>query len=153
MKIAALLFFLQFTGIAFLQGQQSISISDNQQKAITALIDDYSRARENKDTALLKTILTFDVDQLVSTGEWRIGIKSAVEGMIKSSATSLGTRTLQVEKIQMVSATSAIVDCRYHILDAEGIVRKMWSTFIVVADRENWKIRAIRNMLPTQVKN
>jgi hypothetical protein len=48
----------------------------------------------------------------------------------------------------MVAASSAIVDCRYEIQNTDGTVRKMWSTFIVVADKETWKIKAIRNMLP-----
>jgi hypothetical protein len=43
-------------------------------KAIHALIDQYSLARDTKDSVLLKSILTEDVDQLVSTGEWRKGV-------------------------------------------------------------------------------
>jgi len=132
----------------FLYGQHIIEVDDKQQKAITFLIDQYSLAREKRDTVLLKTILTSDVDQLVSTGEWRLGINAAVEGMMKSSANSPGTRTLRIEKIQMVAASSAIVDCRYEIQNTDGTVRKMWSTFNVVADKKTWKIRAIRNMLP-----
>ena len=132
----------------FLYGQQTIIVNDKQQTAINFLIDQYSQAREKRDTSLLKAILTSDVSQLVSTGEWRIGINIAVEGMLKSSANSPGTRTLTVEKIQMITASSAIVDCRYDIQNADGTPRKMWSTFIVVADKEIWKIRAIRNMLP-----
>jgi len=54
-----------------------------------------AQAREKRVTVLLKTILTANVDQLVSAGEWRIGIKAAVEGMIRSSANNPGTRTLQ----------------------------------------------------------
>ncbi|MES1220502.1 MAG: DUF4440 domain-containing protein [Bacteroidota bacterium] len=146
MKKTALLL-LQLTGFIFLYGQQ-ISINDKQQKAITSLIDQYSQAREKRDTALLKAILTADVDQLVSTGEWRTGINTAVEGMMKSSANSPGTRTLTIEKIQMLTASSAIVDCRYEIKNTDGTARKMWSTFIVVAEKEEWKIKAIRNMLP-----
>ena len=148
MKKTVVLFLLHLTGFLFLYGQHATTVNDKQQNAITFLIDQYSRAREKKDTVLLKAILTFDVDQLVSTGKWRAGITAAVEGMMKSSANSPGTRTLHIEKIQMVTASSAIVDCRYEIQNADGIVRKMWSTFIVVADKETWKIRAIRNMLP-----
>jgi len=148
MKKTALLFLLHLTGFMFLYGQHIIEVDDKQQKAITFLIDQYSLAREKRDTVLLKTILTSDVDQLVSTGEWRLGINAAVEGMMKSSANSPGTRTLRIEKIQMVAASSAIVDCRYEIQNTDGTVRKMWSTFIVVADKKTWKIRAIRNMLP-----
>ena len=148
MKKTALLFLLHLTGFMFLYGQTTTTVNDKQQKAITTLIDQYSQAREKRDTVLLKAILTSDVDQLVSTGEWRTGINAAVEGMMKSSANSPGTRTLHIEKIQMVTASSAIADCRYEIQNADGVTRKMWSTFIVVVDKETWKIRAIRNMLP-----
>jgi len=148
MKKTSLLFLLHLTGCMFLYGQHATTVTDKQQKDITSLIDQYSQAREKRDTVLLKAILTPDVDQLVSTGEFRAGINAAVEGMMKSSANSPGTRTLRIEKIQMITASSAIVDCRYEIQNANGTVRKMWSTFIVVADKETWKIRAIRNMLP-----
>lgn len=122
--------------------------SSAQQKAIAALIDRYSEAREKSDTALLKTILTTDVDQLVSTGEWRTGIGAAIEGMLKSSAGSPGTRSLIIDKIRMLRANCALVDCRYEIANADSTTRKMWSSFMVVADRGTWKISAIRNMLP-----
>ena len=148
MRKIALLLLLHFTGFTFLYGQQTTTVNDKQHKAITALIDQYSQAREKRDTVLLKTILTPDVDQLVSTGEWRVGINAAVEGMMKSSANSPGTRTLYIEKIQTITASSAIVDCRYEIQNTDSTSRKMWSTFIVIADKETWKIKAIRNMLP-----
>ena len=147
MKKIVLLCLLNITGICCLYSQPGAP-DDAQQKAITALIDKYSEAREKSDTILLKSILTTDVDQLVSNGEWRKGISSAVEGMLKSSAGSPGTRTLRVESIRMISATNAIVDCRYEIQNTGGTTRKMWSTFIVIADRKTWKISAIRNMLP-----
>ena len=147
MKKTALLFLLHFAGFIFLYGQHTTT-NDKQQKAITSLIDQYSQAREKRDTILLKTILTSDVDQLVSTGEWRTGINAAVDGMMKSSANSPGKRTLQIEKIHMLTASSAIVDCRYEIQNTDSTARKMWSTFVVVADNATWKIRAIRNMMP-----
>ncbi len=140
---------LHFAGFMFTYGQNG-SVSDKLHKTITSLIDQYSLARENRDTALLKTILTIGVDQLVSTGEWRVGMNDAVEGMMKSSAGNPGTRTLVVEKIQAITPSSAIVDCRYEIKNADGSTRKMWSTFIVVADKDIWKIMSIRNMLPAQ---
>ena len=147
MKKTALLLLSHIAGIMVLYGQD-IKVNDKLQKAITSLIDQYSQAREKRDTALLKPILTPDVDQLVSTGEWRVGINAAVEGMMKSSANSPGTRTLHVEKIQTITSSSVIVDCRYEIQNTDGTVRKMWSTFIVVGDKKTWKIRSIRNMLP-----
>ena len=142
------LLLLTLTGSLFLYGQSNTA-DERQQKAITSLIDQYSEAREKMDTVLLKTILTPDVDQLVSTGEWRNGIDASVQGMLKSSTNSPGTRTLRVEKIKMFNPNSAIVDCRYEIQNTDGSTRKMWSSFIVVADKGKWKISAIRNMLPS----
>ena len=147
MKNIFLVLLLNLTGILFLYGQHNTP-DDVQRKAITSLIDQYSEAREKSDTVLLKNILTTDVDQLVSTGEWRIGIGSSVQGMLKSSANSPGTRTLRIENIRMLNPTSAIVDCRYEIQNADGTLRKMWSTFVVVAEKKIWKISAIRNMMP-----
>ena len=119
-------------------------------KAIYDLIDAYSEAREKQDTVLLKKILTADVDQLVSTGEWRTGIGEAVSGMIRSSATKPGTRTLTVEKIMYLSPQSGLADARYVIQNDDGTARQMWSTFVVVKQRGQWKISGIRNMLPAK---
>jgi hypothetical protein len=57
----------------FIYGQDN-KPSEKQRKDIMTLIDEYSLARKLRDTMLLKKILTADVDQLVSTGEWRSGI-------------------------------------------------------------------------------
>lgn len=147
MKLIALLFLANLGRSGFLYSQASTP-SEDQRKAITALLDRYAEAREKKDTVLLKAILTRDVDQLVSTGEWRYGIGAAVEGMLKSSANNPGTRTFHIESIRMFSPTMAIVDCKYEIQPAEGATRKMWSSFFVVAVKKKWTISAIRNMLP-----
>lgn len=150
MKNILFLTLLVTTSATLLQGQHTAP-EDKQQNDIYSLIDLYSRAREKSDTALLKSILTTDIDQLVSTGEWRNGIGASMKGMVSSSAGNPGTRTLTVEKIRMINQQCAIVDCKYEIKNMEGIItRKMWSTFIVVSDNGKWKISAIRNMLPTR---
>lgn len=113
------------------------------------LINHYSEARENQDTVLLKSILTEDVDQLVSSGEWRTGIREAVDGMLRSSTSNPGTRTLEVEKIRFLSDDIALVDCRYVIKNPSGESRNMWSSFTVVFKKRDWKIAAIRNMNPS----
>jgi uncharacterized protein (TIGR02246 family) len=146
-KKTTLLVLFYIIGISFLYSQQTPT--PQQQTAITYLIDQYSEAREKIDTNLLKSILTTDIDQLVSNGEWRKGIASAVAGMVRSSSTQPGTRTLKVESIKMLNSTTAIADCRYEITNADGTMRKMWSTFIVVDEKGKWKISAIRNMLPS----
>jgi len=123
---------------------------DKHEDAISALIDQYAQARETKDTVLLKQILTDEVDQLVSSGEWRRGIKSAVGGMLRSSSSNPGDRTLRIDQIRFLNTETAITDTRYEIKNANGSIRKMWSTFIVVYEGNRWKITAIRNMLPTK---
>lgn len=128
------------------------SAQESKTKAISGLIDNYSLARENRDTVLLKKILTDDIDQLVSSGEWRYGLRSAVQGMLESSAASPGTRTLRVERVRFLNKHTALADARYEIRNADGSVRKMWSSFTVLQQKNVWKIAAIRNMLPASAK-
>lgn len=113
------------------------------------LINQYSEAREKQDTVLLKSILTEEVDQLVSSGEWRNGIREAVDGMLRSSTANPGTRTLEVEKIRFLEDEVALVDCSYIIKNPDGTERNMWSSFVVVFHKKSWKISAIRNMSPS----
>lgn len=148
MKNIFVLLLFNMALISVLHGQATNSV-DKQKKDIASLIDKYSEAREKKDTALLKNILTDDVDQLVSTGEWRNGVDASVKGMLNSSASTPGTRTLTIDKLRLLHPNNAIVDCKYEIKNTDGTTRKMWSTFMVVSDRGIWKISAIRNMLPT----
>ena len=147
MKRITLILLFYITGISYIYSQQSTT--PQQQTAITHLIDQYSEAREKIDTNLLKSILTADIDQLVSNGEWRKGIASAVAGMVRSSSTQPGTRTLKVESIKMLSPATAVADCRYEITNTDGSIRKMWSSFIIVDEKGKWKISSIRNMLPS----
>lgn len=123
------------------------------EKEIHSLIDTYSESRTAKDSAILEDILTSDIDQLVSTGKWRKGKKEALEGMMQSSESNPGARTLKIETIRFLNSTTAIVDARYEIQNPDGSERKMWSTFMVVKEITKWKISAIRNMLPSAPNN
>jgi hypothetical protein len=149
MKNILLFVLSNLSAVLFLYGQDNVP-DDNQRKAMIGLIDQYSQARETRDTGLLKKILTTDVDQLVSSGEWRNGLSTAVQGMLNSSLSNPGRRTLKVDKIRMINTACAIVDCRYEIQNADSTVRKMWSSFVVVDDNKSWKITAIRNMEPAK---
>ena len=143
--LSFLLFLVLISSSAFCQNPID---TKGESQEIIDLISSYSTARVTKDTVLLKEILIEDVDQLVSSGEWRKGIASAVQGMMQSSSENPGDRTLKVESIRFLNPDVAIVDCRYEIKNGTGAVRKMWSTFMVVTETEQWKISAIRNMLP-----
>jgi len=129
---------------------QTISINEDDREQINTLIANYAKARTEKDVQLLTTILTGDIDQLVSTGEWRRGFNSSLEGMLRSSSSNPGGRTLTVENIRLLTEESAIVDCKYEIKNTDGSMRRMWSTFVVVQEQSTWKIAAIRNMLPRE---
>ena len=140
-----LLFFLLIPVVGFSQ------ITDEQKinsVAINQVINDYKKARETGDSVLLKSIFTEDIDQLVSSGEWRNGATEAISGMVKSSVNNPGSRVLKVEKIKFLSSEVAMVDARYLIDQADGTQRKLWSSFILVKKKGKWLISAIRNMDP-----
>lgn len=139
-----------FSNLTYGQSEDSTKIEEQE---IHTLIDTYSESRTVKDSAAILAILTPDIDQLVSSGKWRKGIKESLEGMMQSSESNPGTRTLKIETIRFLNPTSAIVDARYEILNPDGSERKMWSTFIVVKQENKWKIAAIRNMLPSAPNN
>jgi hypothetical protein len=136
---------LMFT--PFINAQEKTA-NDKHEQAIYSLIDAYAEARQEKDSLLLQRILMSNVDQLVSSGRWRYGKKEAMAGMLQSSTSNPGTRTLNIEKVRFFNSESGIVDARYEIQNTDGTSKKMWSTFIVVYDQNMWKISAIRNMLP-----
>ncbi len=119
-------------------------------QAIRDLVATYAQARESQDSLLLRRILTADIDQLVSTGEWRAGLEQAMAGMARSTGSNPGTRTLDVERLRYLTPQSAIADARYVLNNADGTRREMWSTFVVVKVKGKWRISAIRNMLPTK---
>ena len=133
--------------------QAGFAQTSEKQKAdsneILHLINQYSSARDSRDTVLLRQILTGDVDQLVSSGEWRNSMDAAIKGMLNSSTSNPGDRKLTVEKIRFLSENSALVDARYIITNPDQTIRKMWSSFVVVRNKKNWQISAIRNMLPS----
>ena len=129
---------------------QEVTNNNIEKQEIKTLIDKYVEARENIDSELLESILSSDIDQLVSSGTWRHGKEESMKGMLQSSLNNPGNRKIIVEKIRFVSPESAIVDARYEIYNTNGSVRKMWSTFIVANYKGIWKISAIRNMLPTR---
>lgn len=117
-------------------------------KAIIQLVAQYADARDRVDTVLLKDIITEDMDQLVSSGEWRHGKVAAIKGMAGSSRANPGDRILKVERVRYMGENVGLADARYIIKSEDGSERRMWSTFVAVKKGNHWKIAAIRNMLP-----
>jgi len=147
MKTISLFILLTLMGPLIIKGQNSPDKKNTKQEIIK-LIDNYTKSRETQDTTLLNSILTSDIDQLVSSGEWRYGKEGAMKGMMRSSESNPGKRTITVDKIRFLNPECAIADARYEIENADGTSRKMWSTFVVVLQDKKWKIAAIRNMKP-----
>jgi uncharacterized protein (TIGR02246 family) len=115
--------------------------------AIRDVVGQYMATREKGDAAALGALFTPDVDQLVSSGEWRRGRDELVKGTLASSQRTSGTRTIVLETIRFPTRDVAIADGRYAITGGAGGDRRMWSTFVLVRDG-GWRIAAIRNMLP-----
>jgi len=136
-----------YTMIA-VQGISHAHAEDNSEQEIYALIDKYAEARDTKNEALLESILTTNIDQLSSAGKWRIGSAEAMSYMMKSSTSNLGDRTITIEKVRFLNPENAIVDSIYKIEMPDGKAVELWSTFIVLNVEGQWKITAIRNMLP-----
>jgi uncharacterized protein (TIGR02246 family) len=147
MKRTKLLFCIFLTGMVSLHSRAQKTDTQKEQP-LYSLIDQYAQARETRDTLLLSQILTDNIDQLVSSGEWRRGIQIAKEGMLRSSSANPGDRTLKVDHVRFLNEKTALIDARYEIANSDGTIRKMWSTFIVINENNRWKITAIRNMLP-----
>lgn len=118
-------------------------------EAIRDLVARYNAAREMEDPKSIEALFTADADQLVSSGEWRHGRDSLVQGMLASSRGNPGDRTIAVERVRYVAPGVALADARYEIAASPGRpARKMWSTFLAVKSGDGWRLAAIRNMLP-----
>jgi uncharacterized protein (TIGR02246 family) len=127
---------------------QATSTSASDEAAVREVVKKYVDARERTDAAAVAALFTEDVDQLVSTGEWRKGRDEVVKGTMASSQRTGGKRTITVETVRFPTRDLAIADGRYEITGGAGGDRKMWSTFVMTRTTDGWRITAIRNMLP-----
>lgn len=121
----------------------------NDETAIRAVVQKYVDARERIDPKAVEQLFTADADQLVSSGEWRKGREAVVKGTMASSNSTGGKRTITVETVRLIASDVAIADGRYELTGlVGGATRSMWSTFIFKKTGKEWRISAIRNMLP-----
>lgn len=126
-----------------------LQAEEHESKAVRELVARYAEARESRNPEAIRKLFTDDADQLVSSGVWRRGRESLVEGMLGSTRRNPGSRTLTVEAVRFASDAVALADARYVIRGRDGAAdRRMWSTFVCLRTDGGWKIAAIRNMLP-----
>jgi len=133
--------------IALPQGTQG---GAGDEQAIRDVVGRYVDARQVSDPAAIRELFTPDADQLTSSGEWRRGADALVRGMLASSRENAGTRTIAIGRVRFVAAGAALADGEYTITPPEGgPVRRMWTSFLLAEDDAGqWRIAAIRNMLP-----
>jgi len=137
-----------------------VSLSLDAQTAVRAPDDDaavrevvrkYVDAREKRDPKLIAALFTPDADQITTSGEWRRGRDHVVKGALASSQGNPGTRQITVEAVRFLAPGVAIADGRYEIRAPQGgEPRRMWTTFVVMREGSGeWRVAAIRNMVPT----
>ena len=119
------------------------------ESAVREVVQKYMDTRDQRDATALAGLFTGDVDQLVSSGEWRKGREAVVKGTLGSSESTGGKRTITVESVRFLAPDVALADGRYELTGlANGETRKMWTTIVLKHDPDGWHIAAIRNMLP-----
>ena len=122
---------------------------DAVEQAARDVVRRYVDARERLDRAALESLFTADADQLVSSGEWRRGRDAVVRGGLASSSRTGGTRSISIETVRRIGADVVLADGRYEIAGSGGgPPRSMWTTFVLTREGGEWRISAIRNMLP-----
>jgi uncharacterized protein (TIGR02246 family) len=125
------------------------SATPGSEDAIRRVVQRYVDVRNHFDAAALRELFTPDADQLVSNGQWRRGLENLLQGAAASSKKENGQSSVKVEYIRMIGSDVAIVDGRYETSGAgTAASRKMWSTFVLLRSGDQWRIAAIRNMLP-----
>lgn len=117
--------------------------------AIKEVVASYVASRDRGDAAALTALLTADVDQLVSSGEWRRGREAVVKGTLASSKSNAGVRTITIKTVRFPARDVAIADGEYVIAATQtAAARQMWTSFVLIRSEGRWRISAIRNMLP-----
>jgi uncharacterized protein (TIGR02246 family) len=128
-------------------GQTTGTETDKQE--IRELVARYVTARNSHDAAATRRLFTSDADQLVSSGEWRKGADDLVRGAMAASQKEAAKSTITVESIRFITPVVALVDGRYETVSVStGVTRKMWTALLVAKVGQDWRISAIRNMLP-----
>jgi uncharacterized protein (TIGR02246 family) len=122
------------------------------EQAIRSVVAEYISARNRQDAEAVRRLFTPDADQLVSNGEWRKGLDDLIRGTSASSRKEAGTSSIAVESVRFLDSTVAIADGRYRTTSLNGVVREMWTAIIVRYVNPDWRITAIRNMLPAKAQ-
>ena len=134
-----------------LVGQQPANRSADEDR-VREVVRKYVNARELRDASAIEALFTSDADQQTTSGEWRRGRAQVVPGTLESSRRNAGTRAITVESVRFLTPEVALVDGPYEISAADGAgPRRMRTTIVLTRGAGEWRIAAIRNMVPTRV--
>ncbi len=139
--------------LVFSLGTLSAQTSPDQDEGkIRTVVAEYMAARNENSPEAVRRLFTPDADQLVSTGEWRKGLTDLVRGTSASSRKEAGKSSITVETVRLIDQDVSIVDGRYRTVSLNGATREMWTTLVLKRVGTDWRIAAIRNMLPAPAR-
>lgn len=146
--VLTVMFIIALAGPAFAQATGS-----GDEAAIRAVIQKQDDTRNKADWKGMSALFTDDAAQLTSAGEWRKGRAEIEKGVAQGMATTYkgGKYTTKVDRVQMLAPTVALVDAAFEISNIAGGARRGHSTYALVKSGGQWRIAAVRSMVPTAV--
>ena len=125
---------------------QSRPANTADEAAVRDVVRRYSQARELNDPKAIEALFTEGADQYTTSGDWRRGVPQLVKGMLATSASNPGRRTINIAAVRFITPDVAIVDGEYLTGNDS---RPLWTTIVVQRVASGWRISAIRNAAPT----
>ena len=125
---------------------QAPAAASAEESRVAAVIQNYVEARNARDSKTIEALFTADADQYTTAGEWRRGRANVIPGTARSTNQNPGVRSIDIEAVRFITPDVAIADGTYTIAGSD--VRR-WTTIVLKHERNEWRIAAIRNILPT----
>ena len=125
---------------------QAPAAASSEESRVAAVIHNYVEARNGRDPKAIEALFTADADQYTTGGEWRRGREHVIPGTARSTNQNPGIRSIAIAAVRFITTDVAIADGTYTIAGSD--VRR-WTTIVLKRERDEWRIAAIRNMLPT----
>ncbi len=125
---------------------QAPAAASVEESRVAAVIQNYVKARNARDSTALEALFTADADQYTTGGEWRRGRAHVIPGTAQSTKQNPGIRSIAIAAVRFITPDVAIADGTYTIAGSDV---PRWTTIVLKHERNEWRIAAIRNMLPT----
>ena len=117
-----------------------------EESRVAAVVHNYVKARNTRDPKAIEALFTADADQYTTAGEWRRGREHVIPGTARSTNQNPGIRSIDIAAVRFITPDVAIADGTYTIAGNDA---PRWTTIVLKRERDQWRIAAIRNMLPT----